>query len=189
MISPTVHRCPEGELCLDIAPLASKASHAMSRKGCTLIKCLVICGLVAWSISLMTIDGDAASRRVNQSRCASVSCLRQFTPGVDAANELRRYRRTQDAVSRLQNKIAQQQAERRQQLGKSQKRPSYLYAYSPRQISCRTGRQLVRGQGFYRVNALECQGRTFTYLARENGKLVRVTVDSRHGRIIGTRPF
>jgi hypothetical protein len=97
-------------------------------------------------------------------------------------------------VSRLQKKIAREQAKRRSSIRKHSPYPHSAidrqFAHSPfREISCREGRLLVQGQGFSRVNALECQGTTFTYVARENGEIVRVTVDARYGRIISTRPF
>jgi hypothetical protein len=94
-------------------------------------------------------------------------------------------------VTRLQNRIAEQQAERRTDLKRERRKFSYSELYHRRfpRIACRKGRQLVQSEGFYRVDMLECQGRIFTYLARANGKMVRVMVDSRFGTIIGTTPF
>jgi hypothetical protein len=158
---------------------------------CTLTKCFIVLGLVAW-ICLTNSDAGAASK-VN--RCTFASCLGELTPAVHSAKRLRRHRRTDDAVSRLQKKIAEQQAERRTKLERDRQKYSYseLYrrrSYSTfRRIPCRKGQQLVRSEGFYRVSMLECQGRIFTYLARANGKMVRVMVDSRFGTIVGTRPF
>jgi hypothetical protein len=162
------------------------------------------CALVASSIHLTTTEGIAASKRFDMDRCAYASCFRlpmakrygySYQGGpTDSAKKLRRNRLTEDAVSRLQDKIAREQSKRRTTSERDRNHYSYSeinpFAYSPfRGIDCRKGRLLVQGQGFYRVNPLECQGRIFTYLARENGKMVRVTVDSRYGRIIGTRPF
>jgi hypothetical protein len=169
-----------------------------------LIKYVMSCVFVASSIYLTTAEGSAASKRFDMDRCAYVSCFRlplakrygysrQGGP-TDSAKKLRRNRLTEDAVSRLQDKIAREQSKRRKTSERDRNHYSYSetnpYAYSPfRGIDCRKGRLLVQGQGFYRVNPLECQGRIFTYLAREKGKMVRVTVDSRYGKIIGTRPF
>jgi hypothetical protein len=158
-----------------------------------LIKCVLSCVLVASSICLTTSEGSAASRRFDMNRCTYAGCIRHSMPKRYGYSYQSRV--TGDAVGRLQDKIAREQAKRRNASGTGRNQyskpdPGRLFAYSPfRGIDCREGRLLVQGQGFYRVNTLECQGLTFTYIARENGKLVRVTVDSRYGRIIGTRPF
>jgi hypothetical protein len=158
-----------------------------------LIKCVLSCVLVASSICLTASEGSAASRRFDMNRCTYAGCIRPSMPKRYGNSYQSRV--TGDAVSRLQDKIARQQAKSRNASGTSRNQyskpnPYRLFAHSPfRGIDCREGRLLVQGQGFYRVNPLECQGLTFTYIARQNGKLVRVTVDSRYGRIIGTRPF
>jgi hypothetical protein len=168
-----------------------------------LTKCAMTCALIALSISLMPTEGSAASNRLDMHRCAYANCFtfplprrygHSYRAGPTGSEKLRRNRRTQDAVSRLQAKIARDRAKRS---SSENERGPYSYsaidrrfAHDPfREISCREGRLLVQGQGFSRVNALECQGTTFTYLARENGEMVRVTVDARYGRIISTRPF
>jgi hypothetical protein len=169
-----------------------------------LIKCVLICALVALSISLTSTEGSAASNRLDKVRCPYANCFTLPLPKrygysyrgrTTDSEKLRRKRVMDDAVSRLQEKIAREQAKRRSTSEKERNPYSYstidrLYADSPfRELTCREGRLLVQGQGFFRVNPLECRGRTFTYLARENGRMVRVTVDSLYGRIISTRPF
>jgi hypothetical protein len=138
-------------------------------------------------------EGSAASRRFDMNRCAYAGCIRLSTPRKYGYSYQGRV--TEDAVSRLQDKIAREQAKSRNSSERNRTQYSYsdtnrVHAYSPfRGIDCREGRLLVQGHGFYRVNPLECQGLTFTYIARENGKMIRVIVDSRYGRIITTRPF
>jgi hypothetical protein len=168
-----------------------------------LIKCAMICALIASLISLSPAEGSAASNRLDVQRCAYANCFtfpiprrygHSYRRGPMASEKLRRNRPTEDAVSRLQAKIARDRAKRS---SSEKERSSYSYSAIGRRfthspfpdISCREGRLLVQSQGFSRVNALECQGTTFTYLARENGEMVRVTVDARYGRIISTRPF
>ena len=168
-----------------------------------LIKCAMICALIALSISLRATEAGAGSNRLDRHRCAYANCFTFSIPkryghsyrrAPTGSEKFRRNRPREDAVSRLQKKIAREQAKRNSSIRK-RSRFSYSaidrqFAHSPfREISCREGRLLVQGQGFSRVNALECQGTTFTYLARENGEIVRVTVDARYGRIISTRPF
>jgi len=58
---------------------------------------------------------------------------------------------------------------------------------SPR-LSCGEGRAIVRDRGFNRVRALECQGRTFTYLGHRRGDTYRILVNSRTGRIADIDP-
>ena len=163
----------------------------------------MICVLIALSISLRPTEGSAGSNRLDMHRCAYANCFtfplpKRYGPSYrrvpTASEKLRLNRPQKDAVSRLQAKIARDQAKRSSSIGK---RSPYSYSAIDRKfadnlfpkISCREGRLLVQGQGFSRVSALECQGTTFTYLARENGENVRVTVDARYGRIISTRPF
>lgn len=150
------------------------------------------CVLVAMSISLGPIEGSAASNRRDMHRCAYADCV---TGGSAGLEKFRRNRPTEDTVGRLQRKIARAQAERRKSSQRDQNPHTYSaidrqFAYSPfREISCRQGALLVQGKGFFRVNALECQGLIFTYLARKKGKTVRVTVDARYARIISARPL
>ncbi len=163
----------------------------------------LICVLVALLISLRPTEASAGSDRLDMHRCAYANCFTFSVPkryghsyrrAPTGSETFRRNRPREDTVSRLQRKIAREQAKRSSSI---RKRSSYSYsaidrpfAHSPfREITCREGRLLVQGQGFSRVNALECQGTIFTYLARENGEIVRVTVDARYGRIISTRPF
>ena len=166
------------------------------------MKCAMTGALIALLISLIPVEGSAASNRLDAQRCVYPNCFTLPIPrkyghsyrGPLGSEKLRRNRPTEDAVSRLQAKIARDRAKH----SSSEKKPSsYSYSAIGRRfrhspfpdISCREGRLLVQGQGFSRVSALECQGTTFTYLARENGEMVRVTVDARYGRIISTRPY
>jgi hypothetical protein len=167
------------------------------------MKCAMTCALIALLIVLSPTEGSTASNRLDVRRCVYVDCItfpipRKYGPSYRRApvgsEKLRRNRPTEDAVSRLQAKIARDRAK---DSSSATARRSYSYSaigrpfpHSPfPDISCREGRLLVQGQGFSRVSALECQGTTFTYLARENGKMVRVIVDARYGRIISTRPY
>jgi hypothetical protein len=167
------------------------------------MKCAMTCALIALLISLGPTGGSAASHRLDVQRCIYPNCFTSAMPRNSGqlyrrrpigSEKLRRNRPTEDAVSRLQAKIARDRAK---DSSSATARRSYSYSaigrpfpHSPfPDISCREGRLLVQGQGFSRVSALECQGTTFTYLARENGKMVRVIVDARYGRIISTRPY
>ena len=151
--------------------------------------------LAAVLFAVTGTGGYAAS-----TRCVHASCLGQSLEkrgysydrtGSDSTKVLQRQR--EDTVSRLQNKIARDRARQKQELERTQ-RHHYPYTnpadfYGLRQLSCPQGRTFVQGEGFSRVYALKCQGRTLTYLAWENGKRVLVTVDPLLGSIISTRPF
>lgn len=50
-------------------------------------------------------------------------------------------------------------------------------------LSCNQARRLVSQQGFSRVQAVECQGRSYTFSARRNGNHYTVSVDSRTGDV------
>jgi hypothetical protein len=174
--------------------------------------------LLAWAIMLlMAADATAASKRQGLSRCAYADCVsRQVSrsqaksgssykprfkrevrdPAVlGAKKDARRKRRIEDPVSRLQKKIARQRLERQTGLDRHDRDDRYrafnhLHGDSPsRSLTCRKARLFLLGQGFYRISPLDCQGRTFTYLARRNGDTVRILVDSRYGRIISTNPL
>ena len=167
------------------------------------MKCAMTCALIALLISLGPTEGSAASNRLDVQRCVYPNCFtfpiprkygHSYRRRPIGSEKLRRNRPTEDAVSRLQAKIARDRAKHS---SSEKERSSYSYSAIGRRfphspfphISCREGRLLVQGQGFSRVSALECQGTTFTYLARENGEMVRVAVDARYGRIISTRPY
>jgi hypothetical protein len=162
--------------------------------------------LAAWVLTIFVIHvtaavGEAASTRLTLERCAYVSCFPQpkfeepnysfKRSTVGSAKVLRR--QTEDTVSRLQNKISRDQARHKQLVIKD--RPSYPYSnrYSPSwydsRLSCPQGQRFVLGEGFSRVYALDCQGRTFTYLAWQSGERVLVTVDPLFGGIISTRHY
>jgi hypothetical protein len=51
-------------------------------------------------------------------------------------------------------------------------------------VSCGEGRLIVRDRGFNRVQTVECQGRTYTYLGRRNGNTFKVLLSARSGRVI-----
>jgi hypothetical protein len=143
-----------------------------------------------------TFDAGAASRRYDLNRCAYASCFSPDLPrsvhrNVESKRQLRR-KRGADPVDYLQRKIARQQLNEQT---KSERRRSiseeiYSYGYNPRRkLTCSRGRLFLQGEGFHRVYAINCRGRTFTYLARQNGETMRVLVDPLYGRIIGTWPF
>src|SRR5215212_10683894 len=167
------------------------------------MKCAVTCALIALLISLGQTQGSAAANRIDVQRCLYPHCFtfpmprkygHSYRRRPTGSEKFRRNHPTEDAVSRLQAKIARDRAKHS---SSEKERSSYSDSAIGRrfphrpfpQISCREGRLLVQGQGFSRVSALECQGTTFTYLARENGEMVRVTVDARYGRIISSRPY
>jgi hypothetical protein len=156
-------------------------------------KDLVIHILVAWAIiALMPNGGSAASKRYGLDRCAYANCFhRELSRSLP---ERRGYIykphhkiKIEEAtpVGRLQNTIGKQQTERKTAAGAFQ-RPAILQLQGPSGLSCRRGRRLLQGQGYYRVSPFECRGRMFTYFARRDGKVVRILVDSRNGRIIST---
>ncbi len=68
--------------------------------------------------------------------------------------------------------------------------PDYRYYsgrgwYRPKQhrtnISCGQAKQIVRNHGFRDVSTRECQGRTYTFVAKRNGHRILVYVNSRTG--------
>jgi hypothetical protein len=61
------------------------------------------------------------------------------------------------------------------------RRPRYVESYG---ISCESGRDMVRNEGFRKVRAVDCDGRRYTYRARQNGDTFIVKVSSRSGNII-----
>jgi hypothetical protein len=60
---------------------------------------------------------------------------------------------------------------------------------NPYRIGCAEGRSILRDRGFYRVRALECNGRTYTYVGRRHGDTFRVLLSSRSGRIVDVSPL
>jgi hypothetical protein len=158
--------------------------------------------VLAAALTVVTgTGGDAASTRFNVDRCLHASCLGQSMlekrgysydrTGRDSTKVLRR--QPEDTVTRLQNKIVRDRARQKQELERT-RRHHYPYTdpadfYGLRQLSCPQGRMFVQGEGFTRVYALKCQGRTLTYLAWANGKRVLVTVDPLLGSIISTKPY
>jgi len=55
--------------------------------------------------------------------------------------------------------------------------------YNRGRLSCGEARRAVRNNGFRNVNAIECNGRTYTFEATRRGRDVTVFVDSRNGRV------
>jgi hypothetical protein len=173
--------------------------------------------LLVWPIMVLTgADASAASKRHGLSRCAYADCVGRhvsrslagsasYKPRfkrevrdhavLGAKKDVRRKRRIEDSVSRLQKKIARQRLEHRTGLDRHEREVrrrtfNHIYGDSPsRSLTCRRARLFLLGQGFYRISPLDCQGRTFTYLARRKGDTVRILVVSRYGRIISTNPL
>jgi hypothetical protein len=179
-----------------------------------LTKYLASFALLASAVMLLTAgDVGAASKPHGLGRCAYAACVsRDLSRSLgksrsskarfkreqrshaltNAKRDLRRKRRAEDAVSRLQDKIARQRLERRaerKRLSRDALDRSLIDGYGDSVLTCRKARLFLLGRGFYRVSPLDCQGRTFTFLARENGDTVRILLDPRHGRIISTNPL
>jgi hypothetical protein len=60
-------------------------------------------------------------------------------------------------------------------------RPRYNRSFE--RMSCGEARSIVRGQGYRKVVARECTGRTYTFSARRNNERVTVYIDARTGSI------
>jgi hypothetical protein len=50
-------------------------------------------------------------------------------------------------------------------------------------ISCSQAKRIVRDQGFRNVSTRECEGRTYTFVAKRNGHRILVYVNSRTGAV------
>ena len=50
-------------------------------------------------------------------------------------------------------------------------------------ISCNEAKRIVRNSGFRDVSARECEGRTYTFVAKRNGHRILVYVNSRTGSL------
>lgn len=61
--------------------------------------------------------------------------------------------------------------------------PYWLVRTGPR-VSCGEGRAIMRDRGFRSVRTIECQGRTYTYLGRRDGRTFRVLLSARSGRVV-----
>lgn len=71
--------------------------------------------------------------------------------------------------------------------------PDYRYYegrgwYRPHQrqrsnISCNQAKRIVQNHGFRNVSARECEGRTYTFVAKRNGNRILVYVNSRTGSL------
>lgn len=62
--------------------------------------------------------------------------------------------------------------------------PGYGY-----RVSCGEGRQIVRDNGFKRVQTMECEGRNYTYAGSRRGIPFRIVLNSRSGDIVSARPM
>jgi hypothetical protein len=63
------------------------------------------------------------------------------------------------------------------------RRPRYEYSG----ISCEDGRDLVRDSGFRKVRAIDCDGKRYSYKARQHGDTFIVKVSRRSGNIISVQ--
>jgi hypothetical protein len=54
-------------------------------------------------------------------------------------------------------------------------------------VSCEEGRDNVRDSGFYKVRALNCDGKRYTYKARRDGNPYIVRVSRRSGEIVSVQ--
>jgi hypothetical protein len=61
--------------------------------------------------------------------------------------------------------------------------PSYHAPVYRHRISCGRAISIVRHSGFYRVRAVDCSGRRFTFHAKRNGVWRRIRMYSASGRI------
>ncbi len=57
--------------------------------------------------------------------------------------------------------------------------------YETARVSCREARNILRSEGFRRVEAVDCEGSRYQFEAVYRGRPVLVTVSSRSGRILG----
>jgi hypothetical protein len=72
-------------------------------------------------------------------------------------------------------------------------RRHHNYDYEPEPVyqsygvSCEEGRDNVRDSGFYKVRAVNCDGRRYTYKARRDGNPYIVRVSRRSGEIVSVQ--
>lgn len=72
-------------------------------------------------------------------------------------------------------------------------RRHHQYEYEPEPvyesygISCEEGRDQVRESGFYKVRALNCDGKRFTYKGRRDGTKYIIKVSRRSGDIVSVQ--
>lgn len=59
----------------------------------------------------------------------------------------------------------------------------YHYPRRYNRISCGEARGILRDRGYNRIRTRECQGRTYTFRARKNGRNFVVYVNSRSGGV------
>ena len=59
----------------------------------------------------------------------------------------------------------------------------FQYGGNRGRISCGEARRIVRDRGFRNVQARECEGRTYTFTARRDGRRILLYVNSRNGNV------
>src|SRR5215208_7862772 len=105
------------------------------------MKCAMTGALIALLLSLSPIEGSAASNRLDAQRCVYPNCFtlpiprkygHSYRGGPIGSEKLRRNRPTEDAVSRLQAKIARDRA--RRSTSKTKRSP-YSYSAINRQFA------------------------------------------------------
>jgi hypothetical protein len=60
-------------------------------------------------------------------------------------------------------------------------RPTFRRHHSPNRVSCGAAARELRNDGFRRVVALECDGRTYTFQARKAGRILKISYSARTG--------
>ena len=62
-------------------------------------------------------------------------------------------------------------------------RRTYRPRRHARRISCRRARRIVRNRGYRNVRTIDCTGRGYSFLGRRRGRLYKISMRSRSGRI------
>ncbi len=63
-------------------------------------------------------------------------------------------------------------------------RPVPVYRPRPRYVNrCNRARRIIRNRGYYRIRAIDCSGRRFTFHAKRGGVWYRLRVKARSGHI------
>ncbi len=61
-------------------------------------------------------------------------------------------------------------------------------SYQRQRLTCREARRVLRRHyGFRRINAIECNGRRYTFRARRDGDMWRVKVNAYTGEVVRMR--
>lgn len=67
-------------------------------------------------------------------------------------------------------------------------RPIYYYDDYPHRVgklSCGTAKDILRGNGYRSIVTRDCQGTSYSFKARKNGRTYIVRMNARNGRIVG----